>query len=106
MSKARGKVCPTRGPATPTAARATSAAVAYAIADQLGFSDDQVEWVVVPFNNSYAPGPKDFDFDINQISVTPERARSVTFSDGYYDVSQALVVNKGTPIAAPRASPT
>ncbi|HEV2951815.1 MAG TPA: ABC transporter substrate-binding protein [Actinomycetota bacterium] len=83
----------------PTNGEGFESAVAYAIADQLGFSDDQVEWVVVPFNNSYAPGPKDFDFDINQISVTPEREGSVTFSDGYYDVSQALVVNKETPIA-------
>jgi polar amino acid transport system substrate-binding protein len=91
---------PDEGTGNPYSGEGYEAAVAYAIADQLGFSDDQVEWVVVPFNNSYAPGPKDFDFDINQISVTPEREGSVTFSDGYYDVSQALVANKGTPIAA------
>lgn len=90
---------PDEGTGNPYSGEGYESAVAYAIADQLGFSDDQVEWVVVPFNNSYAPGPKDFDFDINQISVTPEREGSVTFSDGYYDVSQALVVNKGTPIA-------
>ena len=41
---------------------------------------------VVPFNNSFTPGPKTFDFDINQISVTPERAKAVDFSDSYYDV--------------------
>ena len=56
--------------------------------------------MTVPFNKSYAPGPKDFDFDINQISVTPEREQVVTFSDSYYDVSQALIVNDGTPIAS------
>ena len=90
---------PDEGTGNPYSGEGFESAVTYAIAEQLGFSDDQVEWVVVPFNNSYAPGPKEFDFDINQISVTPEREGSVTFSDGYYDVSQALVVNKGTPIA-------
>jgi polar amino acid transport system substrate-binding protein len=68
------------------------------VAKQLGFSPDQVKWVHVPFNASYAPGPKKFDFDINEISFTPERATAVTFSDGYYDVEQALVALKGTPI--------
>jgi polar amino acid transport system substrate-binding protein len=90
---------PDEGTGNPYSGEGFESAVAYAIADQLGFTEDQVEWVVVPFNNSYAPGPKDFDFDINQVSVTPERETSTTFSDGYYDVSQALVVNKGTPIA-------
>ncbi len=90
---------PDEGTGNPYSGEGYESAVAYAIAEQLGFSDDQVAWVAVPFNNSYAPGPKDFDFDINQISVTPEREGAVTFSDGYYDVSQALVVNEGTPIA-------
>jgi polar amino acid transport system substrate-binding protein len=52
----------------------------------------------VPFNNSFRPGDKDFDFDINQISVTDERDRAVDFSDSYYDVNQALVANTDTPI--------
>ena len=81
------------------------AAVAYEIAERLGFSEDEVEWVTVPFNKSYAPGPKDFDFDINQISVTPEREQEVTFSGSYYDVSQALIVNEGTPIASATSVP-
>ena len=51
-----------------------------------------------PFDSSYAPGPKKFDFDVNEISVTPERATAVTFSDSYYDVQQALVALKGSPI--------
>ncbi|WP_243060537.1 ABC transporter substrate-binding protein [Nocardioides sp. SR21] len=71
-------------------------AVAYAVAEQLGFSADQVEWVKVPFNKSYAPGPKDFDFDINQISINPKRAEAVDFSDGYYSASQAVIALKGT----------
>ncbi|HEY0952580.1 ABC transporter substrate-binding protein [Nocardioides sp.] len=71
-------------------------AVAYAVAEQLGFSADEVMWVKVPFNKSYAPGPKDFDFDINQISITPKRAEVVDFSDGYYAAAQAVIALKGT----------
>ena len=74
-------------------------AVAYAVAAKLGFPHKQVKWVYVPFNRSYAPGPKSFDFDINQISDTPARAKVVTFSDSYYDVNQALVVLKGKAIS-------
>ena len=58
----------------PTNGRGFESAVAFAVADQLGYSQDKVEWVVEPFNSSYAPGPKDFDFDVNQISITPQRA--------------------------------
>jgi polar amino acid transport system substrate-binding protein len=82
----------------PSNGKGYESAVAYAVAKQLGFSPDQVKWVHVPFNASYAPGPKKFDFDINEISFTPERASAVTFSDGYYDVEQSLVALKGTPI--------
>ncbi len=75
-------------------------AVAYAVARKLGFSHRAVKWVYVPFNKSYAPGPKSFDFDINQISYTPARAKVVSFSVSYYDVNQAVVVVKGTKIAS------
>jgi polar amino acid transport system substrate-binding protein len=74
-------------------------AVTYAVADQLGFSNDQVHWVVQPFGKTFAPGPKDYDFAIEQISITPERSQAVTFSVGYYDDQQALLAIKGTPIA-------
>jgi polar amino acid transport system substrate-binding protein len=74
-------------------------AVAYAVAAKLGFPHNQVKWVYVPFNRSYAPGSKPFDFDINQISYSPARANVVSFSSSYYDVNQALVVVKGTPIS-------
>jgi polar amino acid transport system substrate-binding protein len=87
----------------PANGKGYESAVAYAIAAQLGFSKTQVKWVVEPFNNSYAPGPKKFDFDINEISVTPQRAQAVTFSDSYYDVQQALVALKGTPIVTKHA---
>jgi polar amino acid transport system substrate-binding protein len=75
-------------------------AVAYAVAEELGFTAEEVEWVVVPFNNSFAPGEKDFDFDINQISITEERDQAVDFSDGYYDVNQALLGFADSEIAA------
>jgi polar amino acid transport system substrate-binding protein len=75
------------------------AAVAYAVAGELGFSDDEVAWQVVPFEQSFKPGPKNFDFDINQVSYTPKRAEAVDFSDSYYDVNQAVVALKGSKIA-------
>jgi polar amino acid transport system substrate-binding protein len=73
--------------------------VAYGIAKELGFTDDEVKWTVVPFNQSFRPGPKKFDFDINQISYLPERAKAVDFSDSYYDVEQAVVTVEGSKIA-------
>jgi polar amino acid transport system substrate-binding protein len=80
----------------PTNGRGYESAVAYAVAEELGFSPDQVRWVTVPFNTSYAPGPKKFDFDINQISITPAREKVVDFSDGYYQAAQAVVALEGT----------
>jgi polar amino acid transport system substrate-binding protein len=73
-------------------------AVAYAVAARLGFKPSQVSWAYEPFNSSYAPGPKKFDFDINEISYSAARAQVVTFSDSYYDVQQALVALKSSPI--------
>ena len=83
----------------PTNGRGFESAVAYAVADEMGFTQDQVEWVTVPFNASYRPGPKDFDFDINQISITPKREEAVTFSEGYYTASQALITLKDSDYA-------
>ena len=80
----------------PTNGKGFESAVAFAIADQLGFTPDQVEWTVVPFNSSYAPGPKEFDFDVNQISITPKRAEAVDFSSPYYTADQAVVALPGT----------
>lgn len=80
----------------PTNGQGYESAVAYAVAEQLGFSADQVEWVTVPFNTSYKPGAKDFDFDINQISISAKRAEVVDFSDGYYSAAQAVVALEGT----------
>jgi polar amino acid transport system substrate-binding protein len=66
-------------------------AVAYAIAGELGVSKSDVHWVVEPFDSSYIPGPKSFDFDINEISYTAARAQAVTFSESYYNVNQSIV---------------
>ena len=82
----------------PKSGKGFESAVAYEVALRMGFSEPQVNWVSVPFNRSYAPGPKRFDFDINNISVTPEREKAVDFSDSYYDLTQALMVLKGSPI--------
>ncbi len=83
----------------PADGKGYESATAYAVAKQLGFSPSAVHWTYVPFSRSFAPGKKSFDFDINQISYTPERAKVVTFSKSYYDVNQAVVVLKGTKIA-------
>jgi polar amino acid transport system substrate-binding protein len=87
-------------PTTTPTKKGYEAEVAYGIARELGFTDDEVKWVVVPFNQSFRPGPKSFDFDINQISYLPERANAVDFSDSYYDVQQAVVAVEGTPPAS------
>ena len=83
----------------PTNGQGFESAVAYAVAETLGFAPEQVSWTVVPFNKSYAPGDKDFDFDINQISITPKRQKAVDFSNGYYTVNQAVVALEDSPIA-------
>jgi polar amino acid transport system substrate-binding protein len=74
-------------------------AFVYALAKVLGVSNSNVKWVVEPFDNSYTPGPKAFDFDINEISYSAARARAVTFSNSYYDVEQSIVALKTNPIA-------
>ena len=73
-------------------------AVAYAVAEQLGYTAEQVTWVKVPFNKVVQPGPKEFDFDVNQVSITEPRRKAVDFSSGYYDVVQTVITNKGSAI--------
>jgi polar amino acid transport system substrate-binding protein len=84
----------------PTNGEGFESATAYAIADELGFAESDVTWTVVPFNSSYAPGPKDFDFDINQISITPKRSEAVDFSVPYYEAEQAVVALKDSDAAS------
>ena len=84
----------------PTNGKGFESAVAYAVAKQLGFAPGEVKWSVVPFNSSYAPGDKKFDFDINQISITPKRAKHVDFSSPYFTAPQAVVAREGSPAAS------
>ncbi len=74
------------------------AAIAYAVAETLGFSPDLVDWKHVPFNRSFAPGKKAFDVYITQVSIKPKRAEAVDFSDPYYFFNQAIVALTGSPI--------
>jgi polar amino acid transport system substrate-binding protein len=83
----------------PSNGKGFESAVAYAIAKQLGYSPAKVQWTVEPFNSSYAPGPKNFDFDVNQISITPPREKAVDFSAPYYTANQAVVVLKDSAAA-------
>lgn len=83
----------------PTNGEGFESAVAYAIGKQLGYPPAKVEWTVEPFNSSYAPGPKSFDFDVNQISITPPREKAVDFSAPYYTADQAVVALKDSEAA-------
>lgn len=83
----------------PTNGEGFESAVAYAIAKQLGYPAAKVNWTVEPFNSSYAPGPKDFDFDVNQITITPPREKAVDFSAPYYTANQAVVALKDSDAA-------
>jgi polar amino acid transport system substrate-binding protein len=77
--------------------------VAYAIGKQLGYPAAKVEWTVEPFNSSYAPGPKNFDFDVNEISITPVREKAVDFSAPYYEANQAVVALKDSEAAGAKS---
>jgi polar amino acid transport system substrate-binding protein len=82
----------------PSNGKGYESAVAYAIADKLGYAKDKVTWVVAPFNTVIAPGEKAFDMDLNQVSISEDRKKAVDFSSGYYDVRQAVITYKGSPI--------
>jgi polar amino acid transport system substrate-binding protein len=83
----------------PANGKGFESAVAYAVAKQLGFSKSEVKWTTVPFNASFAPGSKDFDLDINEISITPKRQKHVDFSSAYYTAPQAVVALKSSAAA-------
>jgi polar amino acid transport system substrate-binding protein len=83
----------------PANGKGFESAVAFAIAKNLGFEKSDVKWTIEPFNSSYAPGPKDFDFDVNQISITPVREKAVDFSKPYYTANQAVVALKDSEAA-------
>jgi polar amino acid transport system substrate-binding protein len=78
----------------PSNGKGFESAVAFAVAKQLGYPASKVTWVKAAFNSVIAPTPKNFDFDINEVSITPKRAQAVDFSSGYYDVAQAVITLK------------
>ena len=123
---ASADVCPAGGLATKTAGKLTigtdtpayepwfsdnkpsngkgfESAVAYQVAQRLGYPAANVTWVSVTFNNAIAPGPKPYDFDINEFSITPERRTAVDFSSPYYLVRQTVITTKGSKIASAKS---
>lgn len=83
----------------PANGKGFESAVAYAVADKLGYATEDVKWVRVPFNAAIAPGPKPFDANLNEFSITEERKQAVDFSAPYFDVTQAVVAVKSSPAA-------
>ncbi len=81
----------------PESGEGFEAAVAYAVAREMGFTDDQVTWVRTTFDEAIQPGAKNFDFNLQQYSITPERAETISFSDPYYSSNQAIVALAGSP---------
>ncbi|SCX49475.1 polar amino acid transport system substrate-binding protein [Klenkia marina] len=81
----------------PTNGEGYESAVAYAVAEQLGYSADQVEWTTAQFNTAISPGDKSFDFDINQFTINDERRQAVDFSSPYYTATQAVITTAGSP---------
>jgi polar amino acid transport system substrate-binding protein len=84
----------------PTTGKGFESAVAYAVADKLGFGPDAVTWTVVPFLNSFAPGPKPFDYYIGQVANKPDRAQGADLSESYYDGNQAVIVAESSKFVA------
>jgi polar amino acid transport system substrate-binding protein len=83
----------------PESGQGFESAVAYSVAAQMGFSEDQVTWVRTTFEGAIQPGPKDFDFNIQQYSITPEREKVVSFSEPYYEANQAILGYEDSPAA-------
>ena len=80
----------------PASGKGFEAAVAYAVADELGYAKDDVVWVRSTFDSAIAPGPKDWDLNLQQFSITDERKKAVDFSSPYYTTTQAVVTLKGS----------
>jgi polar amino acid transport system substrate-binding protein len=82
----------------PTSGKGFESAVAYAVAEQLGYDKAAVSWIRTTFDGAIAPGPKTFDFNIQQFSITEDRKKAVDFSSGYYALTQTVITNKGSAI--------
>ncbi|UAJ81084.1 amino acid ABC transporter substrate-binding protein [Leifsonia sp. ZF2019] len=83
----------------PESGKGFEAAVAYAVAEKLGFAKGDVTWVRTTFDQAIAPGPKDFDFNLQQFSITDERKKAVDFSSPYYETTQVVVTTDASPAA-------
>ena len=79
----------------PESGQGFEAAVAYAVATKLGYANADVTWVRTTFDGAIAPGPKEFDFNLQQYTITDERKNAVDFSSPYYTTPQAIVAVKG-----------
>ncbi len=75
------------------------AAVAYAVAQAMGYSQDEVVWTSVAFNSAIAPGAKSFDIYLTEVSYSADRTKAVDLSDGYFDLNQSVVALKANPIS-------
>ena len=83
----------------PASGKGFEAAIAYAVAGKLGFANADVVWVRSTFDAAVAPGAKDWDFNLQQFSITEERRNAVDFSSPYYTTAQAVVTLKGSPVS-------
>ena len=86
----------------PTNGEGFESALVYALAEQLGFAPEDVEWGYTAFNASYAPGPKDFDFYLTEVSITEPRKQAVAFSDGYYSTPFVIIAPDDSPVKEAR----
>lgn len=84
----------------PASGEGFEAAVTYALAQKLGFADADVAWIRTTFDEAYAPGDKDWDLNIQQVSITDERKKAVDFSPAYYRPTQSVIAKKDNPFAA------
>jgi len=84
----------------PESGEGFESAVAYAVAEQMGFAKENVTWVRTTFDEAIQPGAKNFDFNLQQYSITDERKETVSFSDSYYTTNQAMVGYADSPVAS------
>jgi polar amino acid transport system substrate-binding protein len=84
----------------PESGEGFEAAVAYAVAGELGYTNENVVWVRTGFDEAIQPGAKNFDFNLQQYSITDERKATVSFSDPYYSTNQAVVGFADSPVAS------
>ena len=83
----------------PESGEGFEAAIAYAVADELGIAAEDVIWVRTTFEEAIAPGPKNFDFNLQQFSITDERRAAVDFSSPYYETTQVVITTQGSAAA-------